>query len=39
MKGTAFDLQRTGLKAGFLKCHRQPQTQLATRLLAARNVS
>ena len=36
MKGTAFDLQRTRFKASFRKCHRQPQTQLATRLLAAR---
>jgi hypothetical protein len=36
MKGTAFDLQRIGLRAGFRKCHPQPKMQLATRLLAAR---
>jgi hypothetical protein len=36
MKGTAFDLKRTGLITGLRKCHRQPQTQLATRLMAAR---
>jgi hypothetical protein len=36
MIGIAFDLQRTGLKAGFRKCHRQGQTLLATLLMAGR---